>query len=61
MKKRKIAISNHERTTIIAALMAYKGDGTESFIGLASHVNSLFIDADPTNNGPEVAILRAKP
>jgi hypothetical protein len=50
--KRKIAITTGERTVIIAALMAYQETA------LAARINSLFIDADPTNDGPEVEILR---
>jgi len=49
--KRKIEISDVERTTIISALMAY------GLPQMASRINSLFIDADPANDGPEVDIL----
>ena len=52
--KRKIELTEPERTMIIAALIAY------GQTPLASLVNSLFIDADPTNDGPEVAILSQK-
>jgi hypothetical protein len=53
--KRKIEISEIERTVICAALCAYER------VPLASWINSQFIDAaDPANDGPEVDILRAQ-
>lgn len=52
---RKIVISELERTIIIAALMAY------DFPITADRITKKFDDADPANDGPEVAILRRKP
>jgi len=49
--KRKIVISNPERLTIVAALVAY---GLQNS---AENINERFLEADPTNDGPEVAIL----
>lgn len=51
--KRKITINSIERTTIVAALMAY------SCPGLASCINAQFEKADPALDGPEVEILKA--
>ena len=49
--KRKILISANERTFIVAALMAYNASG------FAEDFNQRFVEADPANDGPEVAIL----
>jgi hypothetical protein len=49
--KRKIALSQIESTTIIAALMAYECPN------LADSIHVRFEAADPTNDGPEVGIL----
>lgn len=49
--KRKIEISSSERTFIVSALMAYDASAS------ASEFNRRFEAADPTNDGPEVAIL----
>jgi hypothetical protein len=52
--KRKIAITNAERTMIVAALIAYH------IHDLASNINVRFDSEDPTNDGPEVSILSGK-
>jgi hypothetical protein len=55
--KRKIIISSSERTFIVSALMAYDASG------VAEQFNARFEEAppaDPTDDGPEVAILRRK-
>ncbi len=54
----KVEISKAERTMIVAALMAYGREDANPTIALLA---GRFADADSTNDGPEVAILRAKP
>ena len=49
--KRKIEITSSERTFIVSALMAYDASG------VAEDFNRRFEEADPTEDGPEVAIL----
>jgi hypothetical protein len=53
--KRTIAVTEVERTMIIAALMMY---GAEEF---AFRLDREFLEADPANDGPEVAILSVEP
>jgi hypothetical protein len=53
--KRKVEISEIERTLIVSALTAY------DYGAVAKHFNQKFIDADPTNDGPETSILRMVP
>ena len=55
MKNRKIEISNAGRILIVAALIAY---GSPNY---ANQINELFEQADPANDGPEVAILSVEP
>jgi hypothetical protein len=53
MKKVKLVVSEAERTIIVAALMAY---------GTTNIARAIVTEAvDPTNDGPEVEILRARP
>lgn len=49
--KRKIAINNRDRAIIVAALVAY------DCLLLAGEIQSQFLGADPTNDGPEIEIL----
>jgi hypothetical protein len=51
--KRKIILSQIESTTIIAAPMAYECPNP------AGVIHARFETADPANDGPEIAILRA--
>lgn len=48
---RKIGITDLERIVIASSLVIL--DHRE----LACKINSMFIDADPANDGPEIAIL----
>jgi hypothetical protein len=51
--KMKIAVSDTERTMIVAALVAYGADP------LAIRINSIVeLTRDPADDGPEVEILR---
>lgn len=53
--KVKIAITNTERTMIVAALAAFgKAD-------LANIINARYAQADPANDGPETTILMTDP
>lgn len=57
--KIKIPVTKLERTMIVAALMSYAG--AERFYGQGIVDLALRISAvDPTDDGPEVAILRAE-
>lgn len=49
--KRKILISDSERTTIVAALVQYE------LYDFAAQINERWLDADSTTDGPEIAIL----
>lgn len=51
--KRRIEISSTTRTAVVAALIAY-GE-----IALGNHINKLYEQADPANDGHEVWILNS--